>query len=1163
MHLQPKNKWVGVRCGLIGSFLLLILVWQTSVAQSLALNSTSQGATNTQDSQNLSDFLDRVGQAFQIKFVYESGLIDGKVINATMLEATSMKNDLKRKSLEKILIEVLEPHLLTFERVYSNYYVIQKKGEENQDRKILNKIDINTSEETEKQAYEKNIQKISSRMIKTARSVDQTVRGQVTDNEGSPLPGATIIEKGTNNGVAADIGGSFTINVSGPESVLVFSYIGFETKEVPLNGQSTVNVVLNASSDALEELVFVGYSSRKKANLTGAVSQVEVENLEKTRVSNVSQALQGQVAGVQVTSSSGAPGDPIQVRIRGEGTIGNNNPLYVVDGIPTRDITFLNQGDIMNMTVLKDAAASAIYGSRASGGVILITTKGGSEGKISVGLDYFTGIQKASNLPQMLNAEQYINILEKAWNNSDRDEPNPYTADRARADFADTDWLDELLTQGKTQSAQLNISGGNEKIRFLTSLSYFGQDGIMIYDNDRYKRTNFRTNIDTDLTDRLKMGFNLQLSFEKQDRIASTGESLVRYALLRAPVIPVYKDENDPTYSERDPFTDLPFYTPTDYDVALQRSLYEVVGNPIAQAYFTDNVQNSFTTFGNIYGEYAFLKDKSLKFRTNVGIDLNYFHNKAFGENYGDDDGGGNAIDQGLGRQNRPSSLNESRGEALTVTFNNTLNYEKTFALRHDVSALVGTEYIENYASSIGGSRLRFPYTANEFRYLDYGNNELDVNNSGSASEWALFSVFGSATYVLDQKYMITGNLRADASSRFSENNRWGYFPSVSIGWELANENFLKDIDFISDLKLRASWGELGNQEIANYAYLTLVSQVDGIVKVDRYGNPDLKWESSTQSNIGLDLGLFGNKFSVSSEYFQKNTTDILLPIGLPSVVGDVSPTIVNAGEVSNSGFEFSLNYRNIDREFKYSINANFATLNNNVEKLAPNVPNIVGTVTRTEPGHPLNSYFGYKMTGIYQNQAEIESHLPGNSDLKPGDIKFADINDDGIINSDDRQHIGSPIPDLTYGLAFSASYVGFDFSFLFQGVEGVDRYNQGKQIVDYDTRPFNYTTNILGAWDGEGSTNSIPRVAFEDNGSSRVSSIFVEDASYLRLKNIELGYTLPSIKELQQVRIYISGQNLFTVTNYSGFDPESTNLMDFGTYPSSTSILLGINAKF
>lgn len=997
-------------------------------------------------------------------------------------------------------------------------------------------------------------------------SQQNSISGTVTDESGQPLPGVSVVVKGTSTGTVTNMDGIYSISNIPDGATLVFSFIGMKDQEVEIAGKTNINIILQEDVTGIDEVIVIGYVARKKSTITGAVSTIDMSDIEKTRIPNVSQALQGQVAGVQVTSSSGAPGDPVQIRIRGEGTIGNNNPLYIIDGIPSRDITFLNQSDINSMTVLKDAAATAIYGSRASGGVILITTKSGEKGKTSFDVNYYFGIHNAANLPNMLNAEQYMNTTEKAWDNSGRTGSNPYTADKGRSDFADTDWLDELFETGKSHNFQFTTSGGNEKIQFLMSLGYFEQDGIVVYDNDKYQRTNYRTNINFDITDRIKIGTNLQLSYSTQDKIASKGESLIRFALLRAPIIPVYKDANDPTYSERDPYTDMPFFTPTDYDQGLQRTMYEMVGNPVAQAYFTDDQRKYYKTFGNVYGEYAMMKNKELTFRTNLGVDLEFFHNKAFNENYGDDDGGGNDTDKGLGRRNRPNNLSEERGEARTITFNNTLNYVQTFNEKHDINVMVGTEYIENFASSIGASRARFPYTDENFRYLDYGGSDLDLWNSGSATEWALFSLFSSMSYVYDYKYMATANFRADASSRFSESNRWGYFPSVSVGWKIDREGFLSDADWLSNLKIRASWGQSGNQEIDDYAYLTLVSQVDGIVKVNRFGNPDLKWESSTQSNVGIDVGLLNNKIGFTVEYFQKNTSDILLPIGLPSVVGDVSPTILNAGEVSNKGFEFSANLRNSENEFKYNLNANLSTLTNKVEKLHPNLPNITGDVTRTEAGNVLNAYYGYKMVGIYQNQSEIDSHLSGtpNSNVKPGDIKFKDVNGDGVISPDkDREFIGSPIPDLSYGLALSGSFKGFDLSMLFQGVSGVDRYNDGKKIIDYDTRPFNYTTQILDAWDGEGSSNTIPRVAFEDNGSSKTSSVFVEDASYFRLKNIELGYTLKPTRGIQNIRFYVSGQNIFTISDYSGLDPESTDLMDKGTYPQSKSILFGVNVKF
>ena len=445
-----------------------------------------------------------------------------------------------------------------------------------------------------------------------------------------------------------------------------------------------------------------------------------------------------------------------------------------------------------------------------------------------------------------------------------------------------------------------------------------------------------------------------------------------------------------------------------------------------------------------------------------------------------------------------------------------------------------------------------------------------DQNNGGSASEWKLFSFFGSANYAFDERYMLSGTIRADASSRFAENNKWGYFPSVSAGWRIAGEPFMQNVNWLSDLKLRASYGKVGNQEIDNYAFLTLLALSGGQYVVSRYGNPDLKWETTTQANIGVDLGVLDNKLYLSMDYFTKNTTDILLPISLPAVVGDVDPTIVNAGEVSNKGFEVALAFRDAGPRFSYGITANAATLKNNVEKLHPNLPNIVGDVYRTAAGHPLGAFYGYVMEGIYQNQAEINAHLDGTTSPSqvPGDIRFADLNDDGRINDNDRTYIGNPIPKLSYGLNLNGASRGFDVSIFFQGVQGVDKYNDAKQITDYDTRPFNRSTAVLGAWNGEGTSNTIPRTTFNDNGSSKKSSIFVEDASYFRLKNLEVGYSLGSLRSMQRIgigdaRVYVSGQNLFTATDYTGLDPESTDILDRGTYPQSRSFLFGTTVKF
>lgn len=994
--------------------------------------------------------------------------------------------------------------------------------------------------------------------------------GTVVDELGEALIGVSVLNKTTGEGTITAIDGSFSL--SGKQNDLIqFSYIGYASVDYVVKQEENIRVVLKEDTQNLEEVVVVGYSAQKKSSLTGAIAPVNMDDMEKRRVATVSQALQGQVAGVQITQSTGAPGDDISMLIRGEGTIGNNSPLYIIDGVPSRTMTFLNPSDISSITVLKDASAAAVYGSRASGGVVVITTKEGEVGKGHLELNYYYGIQKVANLPRMLNTQQYMDVQEIAWNNAGYEGSNPYTIDKKRTDLADTDWLDELFTLGQTHNIQATMSGGSKGVNYLLSAGYISQDGIVVYDNDRYRRFSLRSNINAKYYDRLNIGANVQLTYSIQDKLNSKGDApgIIRHAMLRPSVLSVYKDVNDPTYKANDPFTDLPFYKNNDRNGGWESSKYEWTSNPIALAYYTDDKRFAYTTFGNVFAEYEFLQDHSLKFKTNLGIDLNLYHNKAFNQNFGDDDGSGSDVDKGLGRQNRPSNLDESRGESFTLTWNNTLSYAKQFE-RHNINAVAGTEFISNYESSIGASRQRYDYTNDTFRYLDFGGTESDIWNSGSGSEWALMSVFASATYVYDNRYMITGNFRADASSRFASNHAWGFFPSVSAGWKMSEEKFLKNISWLSDLKLRGSWGQLGNQEIDNYTFMTLLKKDGDKYVISRYGNPDLKWETSEQWNVGVDLGILRNKLYLSADYFMKTTSDILLPISLPSYVGSVSPTIVNAGTVRNKGFELSLTYRDKVGDFNYSINGNIATLDNKVLKLHPNLPNIDGKVTRTTVGQPLNAYYGFVMEGIYQNEAEINEQLyaTDNPTVQPGDIRFKDLDNNGKIDDNDRDFLGSPIPRFTYGFTLNGEYKGFNFSMLFHGVQDVQHFNDLKKILNYDTRPFNHTTEMLGYWHGEGTSNSIPRPSFTDNGGSRISSIFVEDASFFRLKNVELGYSFAKLLKkinspISDLKIYVSAENLFTVTSYSGLDPESTDLIDYGTYPQARSFLFGVNVKF
>ncbi len=1011
---------------------------------------------------------------------------------------------------------------------------------------------------------------INAQQNPTAR-VEKKISGKIVNASGEPLAGVTIGEKNTSNATTTDGGGNFKLTVPG-NALLEITHVGYANQEISVSGKTNFQVKLQTAEVTMSDIVVVGYTSQKKSSLTGAISAVNMEDVDKRRVPDVAQLLQGQVAGVQVTQSTGAPGDGINITIRGVGTIGSSSdPLFIVDGLPTTSISFINPADIQSMTVLKDAAAAAIYGARASGGVIVIVTKSGRKGKSSIDINYYSGIQKVANLPTMLNATQYMNKMEESWNNSGYSGTNPYTADKSRTDLANIDWLHELFVTGKSQNLQVLASGGSDKVQYLLSGGYYKQNGIVIYNNDQYERLSFRTNVNANVTDRLTIGTNLQISNTTQDKISSSGDApgVVRHAFIRPPVIGVYKDPSDPTYSAADPYTDLPFYSQNvnanggSWNGGANK--YEFGSNPLAIAYFTNDKRYNFKTFGSVFAEFAFLRDKELKLRSNLGLDLNMTHNKAFNLNYGDDDGGGSSLDQGTGRQNRPTSLNEDRGQDATITWTNTLNYTKRIN-EHSFNVLVGSEFITNHSSGIGASRSRYSNTNPAFQYIDFGSYPQDLWNGGSASQWALFSLFGSANYNYNNRYFATASLRRDASSQFAANNQEAYFPSASVGWRISQEAFMQDVSWISDLKLRASTGKLGNQSgLSNYNSLAIYDPLGTLL---RYGNPDLKWETTSQNNIGLDVSMFKNRISVSVDYFKKTTSDLLLPLSLPTVVGDVQPTIVNAGVVDNKGFELSLGYKNNDHAFKYYINGNLATVTNMVVKLDPNLPSIYGQVSKTEADHPLNSFYGFEMTGIYQNQKEIDDYLTGapHPDVKPGDIKFADLNGDGIINDNDRAYIGNPNPRLTYGANLSTGFKGFDLSVLVQGVSGVEKYNDLKKIIDYDTRPFNHTTATLNAWHGEGTSNTIPRSTFNDNGSSRVSSIFVEDASYVRLKNVEIGYTInvpgKASSVFQDVRLYVSAQNLWTKTKYTGLDPEAYNMFDQGTYPQSKAFLFGINIK-
>ncbi len=1006
-----------------------------------------------------------------------------------------------------------------------------------------------------------------------------TVSGIVTSEDGEPLIGVNVVSLQSSQGTVTGIDGDYSIVVSAPDT-LVFSYIGYATQKVPLDGRTEVDVVLDADVEILEEVVVTGYKKEIKSNIATAISSIKSEDIEKLPVLGLDQALQGQVSGLQVTQATGAPGDDVAVRIRGVGTIGNNDPLFVIDGVPTTGaLNMFSTSDIESIEVLKDGAAAAIYGARAANGVILITTKKGSEGKPQINLQSYFGMQEANRLPELLNASEYLVIRNEAITNANtlRDPIRQMELyDPAILnDLPDVNWLDEVFRIAPTQKHILSASGGSESGQFYVMGEYFNQEGV--FKGQGFNKYLLRFNGEI-TSDKLQVGNNISISFTDRDVIGSSGDgagpgnelSGIRYALIAAPVVPIRDDKGEfiPTTSQLgDPF------------------LYgDGNANPLAFIEATDWDIQRYRFFGNVFVAYHFLPE--LTFRSNLGADLLFSREKIFKERLSA------AIYD-------PTSLSESQSTNRNLVWNNTLDFTKNFS-RHRISGLLGMEVIQNRTDLLGASARNFFTTTPNFRFIDNGlNQDLgDVDAGGIASEWGLLSYFGQLGYSYGNRYVINAALRRDGSSRFGSENRWGLFPSLSLAWNVSSESFF-DVPFISHLKLRASYGELGNQEIGLYPFSSLVeigsfvypNGAGGVVtgaKVVETGNENIKWETTTQIDVGMELSLFNDQISIVADYYQKNTTDMLVRVPLPQTAGDVNPPFVNAGEVENKGLELSLSFRQSAKDFKYQVTGNISTVKNEVIALSESEPILGGfglsdgPITKTEPGHPIGSFFVYDAIGIFQSMEEVESSPFQTEDTRPGDIKFADLNGDNVIDDKDRAHLGNPFPDFIYGLNANFNWRNFDLSLFFQGVQGNDVYFlYGNFAYETQSRGFNSYRAILDRWTPEKRDTDIPKVSIDDrNGNRRISTRFLEDGSYLRLKNITLGYDVGKLFRSQErirgLRVYLTAQNALTWTNYSGLDPEiqantndtqgfgvSSDLavgIDWGTVPAPRIFIFGLN---
>lgn len=1039
-----------------------------------------------------------------------------------------------------------------------------------------------------------------------------TVSGKVTDEAGESLPGVNILEKGTTNGTTADVDGRFSLTVQDGNSVLVFSFIGYQSMEVPVGAQTELLVSLTADVKALDEVVIVGYGIQKKASLTGAVASVDTEELNAVAVGDATSRLQGRVAGVTVTGNN-QPGGTATVRVRGYGSLGNNNPLYVIDGIPRTSMDNINPNDIESMTVLKDASSSAIYGSRAANGVIVVTTKAGKEGLPRLSLDVRLGIQRKTNRPDLMNSEEigqnlwqkYKNMglvqggtgwgdvqygfgaepvvpdyifpagkMEGEVDESTYNWPFPYNA-ITRANKGETDWYEAIFAPAPLQEYNLALSGGNAGSNYSVSAGYLNQLGVINYKGDSrngptkngFKRYSLRSNADIKVNHWLKVGPKLSATFNERSGI--TDASPAAGVLTLHPILPIYDIRGNFAGSK----------TPATGNGTNQ------VANLIRNK---DDYDRGLILQGSMYAQAGITKE--LLFRTMVGVSYN-----------ADNRMDRILVDPEFNQTSLVSRLERGSDFGLQYNWINTLNYMKTINDNHNINVLIGTEALDNRTESLFGARSTFAFTNLDFMVLDAG--EKDITNAGTFNESRLFSYFGRFNYEYKGKYLLEGVVRRDASSRFVGKYRWGTFPAFSAGWRIKAEPFMDGVTWLDDLKLRVGWGTNGNDNVGNYnAYTTYVangtesyynisgssrnSSVAGFHK-SFLGNVEGRWETNVAKNIGLDVSMFDSKLEVTLDVYDRVTTDMLYNDSRPGTWGQLNLPNINIGEMKNTGFDLMLTYRGqAARDFRYAVNANFTHFKNEVVKLNnnPNEQRFGNAVeasfnTVTQAGRPLNTFYGYVVEGIFNTVEEVAEWPKFNPNIagvdvysRPGVFKYRDVNLDGKITPLDRTFLGDGYPDLSYGVNVDLQYKNWDLSAFVQGVYGRDIINNAKRNILFVRQDGNYLRQRLyESWTQEryesGAKITLPITLNNDGNMSLPNSFFVEDGDYVRMKNIQLGYTIPasvlSRISLQSFRLYVQASNLFTITKYSGLDVEVNETgIDGSVYPTPRVLVFGFNMK-
>lgn len=998
------------------------------------------------------------------------------------------------------------------------------------------------------------------------------VRGRISEDSGQPLIGATVALRGTSSGSVTDTDGNFSITVPSESAVLIISYIGYVTQEITVGNQRNLEIVLKLNANLLDETVVVGYGTQEKKDVTGAISTVKGSDIANIPAMGLSQSLQGRAAGVQVVRNGGAPGEGGTIRIRGIGTVNNSDPLIVVDGVPLAfgNINDINPNDIESVNILKDASSSAIYGQRAANGVILITTKrGGFDQKTRLTLNAYRGTSNAIKTIDVLDAptlaslkrERYTNdgiAVNAIWNES------AYQVQR-------TDWQNELLGQGITQNYDLNLSGGNNRSTFALTGGYFKDEGMM--KNSYFERFHFRINSEHKVGTKLKIGENIQLTRQRGNFLNTlSAQTGVLWSAIRFhPSLPVIVTEA------------LPGQTIGNYGSSQASGEFGDINNPIftVDNEFDEETRNRL--LGNLYAEFEILP--GLKMRGNFAVDGSIFDRNIF-----------EPIVNTQIRANARNRVARSYDESYALLAEYLLNYDRVFAEKHAVNAVLGYTAQSFVGEGFAAERRDFLNEAEDQRFLSVGTAITDA--TGTKSENSLASYFGRVNYAFNQKYLLTATLRADGSSKFAPGNKWGYFPAFSAGWRISREAFFQNIKAISHLKLYGGWGQLGNQEVAGLQYLsTIVSgrrysfggqQVTGASQ-GRLPNPEISWETAVMTNFGMEIGLLGNRLLGTFNYFIKNTEDMLLAPPSVFTIGRVTVPNRNVGAVSNQGLEVELAWQKASGAFQYNISGNVSFIKNEVTDLA-GIAFLSSTrygrpnqeIARTYVNEPMAVFYGWKTNGLYQTVEEINTDPAlakdtrrTNNLIAPGDVRFVDLNNDGQINNDDRTILGSPHPDFTYGLNASFSYKGFDFTAFILGVTGGQIYNADRMQGIDPTYPFNMYAETANRWNGAGTSNTIPRMTTRRNNTNhRTSDLFLEDADFLRLKNLTIGYSLPTVVSkkigIERLRFYATGQNVFTLTNYSGIDPElgivNGNLqfnVDYAQYPQAQTWIFGLTANF